>query len=99
MRDTLLVVLVALVALMSGTTLATAEEQSAGEKAVSAPEQRRAPSRVRLRGCEISESGKCLKCKPGYMKKRSGACMQVGDFRRPRGAAIPPRRRPRLEDQ
>ena len=65
MRKVLLVVPVVLVALVSGTTLATAQEQSAGEKAVSAPEQRRAPRRLRLRGCEISESGKCLKCKPG----------------------------------
>ena len=80
MRKMLLVVPVALVALMSGTTLATAQDQSAGEKAVSAPEQRPAP-RCPFKGYEISESGKCLnKCKPGYMKKRSGTCMQVGDF-------------------
>ena len=84
MRNMLLVVLVATVALMSGTTLATAQEQSVEDKAVSAPEDQRAKKKaVRVLVCEKYETdatgqrGKCLKYKPITRRKSKPL---VGDF-------------------
>ena len=91
MRKMLLVVPVALVALMSGTTLATAQEQSVEDKAVAPPEERAAPKKsVRVRVCEIYETdatgqrGRCLKYKPVTRRRR-----RVRAPRRPRVDARP----------
>lgn len=98
MRHMLPVVLAALVALMSWTTLATAEEQSAGEKAVSAPDEERAEKKAaRILPCEEYETdatgrrGKCLKHK--RRKKLRGGFGPAA----PR--AYPPRRRPPSKDR
>ena len=80
MRTMLLVVLVATVALVSGTTLATARDQSVADKAVSPPGEPRAP-----KGVEGNP------CKPGYQRDSTGVCLRLGDYgstRRRRGARV-----------
>lgn len=93
MRDMLLVVLIALVVLMSATTLATAQEQSVEDKAVAPPEEQRVKkSTVRVRPCEKYETdvtgqrGKCLKYKP-VTRRRPGA--RKGSNRLKRGGFGP----------
>ena len=69
MRDVFLVVLVATVALVSGTTPATARDQSVADKAVTPPEEPRAP-----KGVEGNP------CKPGYQRDSTGVCLRLGDY-------------------